>query len=729
MLKRLYPKHFYFICFFLAINYCNNVNAQCGVPPTFGSLVIAIPNSVVNTYYPGTGNPVTGSTALIIGTADSRGSAAPISAGDLVLIIQIQGADIDASNTDSYGDNIAGAPASGYVNTNLNAGYYEYNTVSGVAGSTITFSYVLANSYFNRDFSAVNSIQRYEVIRVPRYYDFKIKSGASVTCPAWNGNTGGIVALDVTNTFTLNGSIDVSYKGFRGGGGKNLTGATPGNSNGAGTLTNTDYRWNSPITNASNLTGGAKGEGIAGTPAYCLDYGDLVTTTQAVEGYINGSMGRGAPANAGGGATDGSPLGGLIENQFNSGGGGGSNGGNGGSGGSGWHGGSGDVNTYPTGGYGGSSFTQRSIQRIIFGGGGGAGSANNSDVNNEYNCSGGGGGGIVIVRAKLYAGNGSVLANGSNAPGVTDDFTPPQTDAAGGGGAGGTIIMVSTQPAPTGLNNITASAIGGGGGDMTNYYDYGPGGGGGGGVIITDGTFLSTNISGGTNGLTRTGSPIGAINNSYGATSGSSGVLIKINGPPVLVNPIDPGSPCGTLPVTLTNFTARWNNNTVELQWMITNEINLKSFDLEYSTDGITFLKLTSLNYHSGILEYNYTHLTPVQKNFYRLKMIDIDGRFFYSKILSVQKNTSGSKAVLMYPNPAYSDLTMQVTTTVQNEKLAVEIIDNSGRVVINKLFVLPSGLNYLLIDGIDRLPASLYMVKVKSQSVNAVEKLIVGKK
>src|ERR1017187_10051601 len=109
MLKKLYPKHLCFICFFIAINSCNKINAQCGVPPTFGSLVIAIPNSVVNTYYPGVNNPLAGSTSLNIGTADPRGSATPISTGDLVLIIQIQGADIDASNTDSYGDNIAGA--------------------------------------------------------------------------------------------------------------------------------------------------------------------------------------------------------------------------------------------------------------------------------------------------------------------------------------------------------------------------------------------------------------------------------------------------------------------------------------------------------------------------------------------------------------------------------------------------------------------------------------------
>ena len=75
--------------------------------------------------------------------------------------------------------------------------------------------------------------------------------------------------------------------------------------------------------------------------------------------------------------------------------------------------------------------------------------------------------------------------------------------------------------------------------------------------------------------------------------------------------------------------------------------------------------------------------------------MIDADGRFFYSKILSVQKSTSLNKAVLIYPNPAYNDLTLQLITD-QNEKVAVDIIDNSGKAVINRIFGLPSGQNYL---------------------------------
>ncbi len=702
--------------------------AQCGVPPASGSVTIAVVNNVINTYYPGAADVSAGSNSLTVGSVDARGNATPVAAGDLILIIQIQGADINATNSDLYGDNVSGAPASGYMNTNIYSGDYEYNSVASVAGSTINLSYTLANNYYNMNFSAGNSIRRYQVVRIPRYYNFTIKSGASVTAPVWNGSTGGIVVIEAANVFTLNGSIDVNYKGFRGGGGKNLTGATAGNSNGSGSLTNTDYRWESPITNAANLTGGVKGEGIAGTPAYYFVSGATTTTTASVEGYINGSMGRGAAGNAGGGGTDGSPVGATTENQYNSGGGGGGNGGTGGMGGSGWHGATGDVNTYPTGGYGGSGFAERSVQKFVFGGGGGAGTANNSLSSNEYSCSGGSGGGIILVRAKSYAGTGTANADGSNAPGVTATYTPAQTDAAGGGGAGGTIIMVTTQAGPAGLNSIIASAIGGDGGDMTNYFDHGPGGGGGGGVVISNGTFLLTKIAGGGNGQTRSGTPTGPIDNDYGATPGSSGISVTLTSPPQLKNLNDLASPCGVLPVSLTNFTARWNNSEVDLNWQINNEINISSFDLEYSNSGTDFSKLTSLVYRKGVSIYSYVHLSPSSKNFYRLKMIDADGKYFYSKILSVQKNLSHNKVLVVYPNPAYHDLTVQLTA-IHSEKISIQIIDNSGRVLINKSFNVFAGENYLSIDGIEKLPASTYFVKVKSGYINELQKIVTRKK
>src|SRR5258705_4074498 len=114
MLKNSYQK---LLCIFLCFTFLihsNKISAQCGVPPTHGSVTIAIANNIINTYYPGTGNPLAGGTSLNIGVADPSGNATPVSTGDLVLIIQMHGSDIDATNTDSYGVNPPPAPASRY---------------------------------------------------------------------------------------------------------------------------------------------------------------------------------------------------------------------------------------------------------------------------------------------------------------------------------------------------------------------------------------------------------------------------------------------------------------------------------------------------------------------------------------------------------------------------------------------------------------------------------------
>ena len=81
-----------------------------------------------------------------------------------------------------------------------------------------------------------------------------------------------------------------------------------------------------------------------------------------------------------------------------------------------------------------------------------------------------------------------------------------------------------------------------------------------------------------------------------------------------------------------------------------------------------------------------------------------------------------------MYPNPAYNDLTLKLIAA-QNELVAIKIIDNAGKTLINKTFALQQGENYLSIDGIDKMPASFYFVKVNSSSIDAVEKLIINKK
>src|SRR5205807_5977881 len=149
---------------------------------------------------------------------------------------------------------------------------------------------------------------------------------ATLTASAWNGSTGGILALDIAGTLNLgSATVSIDGLGFRGGAGLQLTG-------GAGA--NTDFLRTAPAAYAGAAVAGvdgAKAEGIAGTPRW-VESGNTFLGT-GVEGYPNGSMARGAPGNAGGGGTDGNPA----TNNQNAGGGGGGNGGVGGVGGDTWN--------------------------------------------------------------------------------------------------------------------------------------------------------------------------------------------------------------------------------------------------------------------------------------------------------------------------------------------------------------------------------------------------------
>ncbi|MEP6677358.1 MAG: hypothetical protein ABJA78_19515, partial [Ferruginibacter sp.] len=81
---------------------------QCGSDPTSGLYTVNSGGQVLNSYYPGTGNPTAGATSMTLGAMDARGNAVAFANGDLVLILQMQGAEINAANTDAYGNGVSG---------------------------------------------------------------------------------------------------------------------------------------------------------------------------------------------------------------------------------------------------------------------------------------------------------------------------------------------------------------------------------------------------------------------------------------------------------------------------------------------------------------------------------------------------------------------------------------------------------------------------------------------
>jgi hypothetical protein len=463
----------------------------------------ATATGTVNTYYPGLGTVAVAATAVTVNMNASTGVNQGIAVSDLLLLIQMQDADINSTNSDAYGDNTAGdGVGRGQTATN-SSGLYEYVVAQTAAatgsGASVTINITgggtgngTINAYRTAARTATTGQRSYQVIRVARYRNVTLNG---VTAAAWNGVSGGVAAIDASGTATLSAnSVNVTGLGFRGGTGEALQGQ-------AG-LANTDYRRTSGVA-----AHGRKGEGIAGTPSDLSGVGATQGYATSTAADANGDRGRGAPGNAGGGGTDADP----VANDENSGGGGGGNGGQGGGGGNSWN------SNLAVGGFGGAAFPAV-FGRLVMGGGGGAGTRNNSDA---VESGGASGGGLVFIRAGLVAGTGTITADGASA---NTAILTPDKDGGGGGGAGGSVLFVA--PAAVTLANLTILARGGRGSDAwptqppagTPGERHGPGGGGGGGVYFTSGAVnVGSAVTGGANGITTT------ANDAFGSTAGATG--------------------------------------------------------------------------------------------------------------------------------------------------------------------------------------------------------------
>lgn len=496
-----------------------------------GTVTIAAGSSTVNVYTSLTSDAAAGTSTIAVA------NAAGYTTGDLIYIIQMQGTSTNCW-INIWGNINSPEPYSadfGRITAYNNTGLNEYAQVASVSGNIITIDCSLKNNY-----TAAGKVQ---VIKVPRYAQLSITG--TITCPAWNGTTGGVIAIEVlgTTTFASTGRIDASSKGFRGGA---VVGKTTG-INGGGS-----WGHNNP------LEGGYKGEGIVGDTAYY----NLMFNGQYAKGAIANAGGGGNPNNCGGGggsnAGDTSVYNGLgnpdvstagyitawnlesagFATNVSSGGGRGgysyssanispiTNAPNNSS----W----GGDNRRPAGGYGGRPLDY-TTGRLFLGGGGGAG-----DENDAYAGSGGNGGGIInIISYSTISGGGQIKADGQNGYNTNTTGSAPVNncngrDGAGGAGGGGAIKIITAG----GISNTTLTAMGGAGGNQQmksgfiglTAQAYGPGGGGGGGYIgTTSNATVISSVTGGTNGIVQylSGNENCQIDNLFpanGATKGGNGI-------------------------------------------------------------------------------------------------------------------------------------------------------------------------------------------------------------
>lgn len=137
----------------------------------------------------------------------------------------------------------------------------------------------------------------------------------------------------------------------------------------------------------------------------------------------------------------------------------------------------------------------------------------------------------------------------------------------------------------------------------------------------------------------------------------------------------------GALPVTLIGFSVKRNENLTSLYWKTSRELNSDFFEVQQSDNGKKWNVLGSVKASlesSRDKEYDFQDLIPRQgMQYYRLKMVDVDGRFAYSGIRSL--DLESTVQLTAYPNPVSDKLNISANT----ELTRLKVTDLSGRTLL----------------------------------------------
>ena len=165
-----------------------------------------------------------------------------------------------------------------------------------------------------------------------------------------------------------------------------------------------------------------------------------------------------------------------------------------------------------------------------------------------------------------------------------------------------------------------------------------------------------------------------------------------------------------TLPVVLADINATAKGCNGILNWRTSLELNMKNFEVEYSTNGVSFTKVgtvAALNASDGST-YSYVNNQGTAKGYYRIKMVNQSGELNYSKVVSVDTKCAGIKTISMFPNPLTTSQSLTVMASGYEGTVKGELVSMSGQII--RSYVLRNGTNTL---PVDRLAQATYMLRV----------------
>jgi len=179
---------------------------------------------------------------------------------------------------------------------------------------------------------------------------------------------------------------------------------------------------------------------------------------------------------------------------------------------------------------------------------------------------------------------------------------------------------------------------------------------------------------------------------------------------------------CTVLPVELVDFKAAALKDRVLLNWTTQTESNFDRYIIEHSMDSENFVPIGNViaaGTSFGTLNYDYVHDTPwTGINYYRLKLLELDGSFTYSNVSPVVFKRD-ENILLPRPNPANSTIQIDLPLGF-TEHVALSVFDGSGRMVKNVRIIVGNGPSFVNIPVGD-LDAGIYSIHLFDRQENHI--------
>lgn len=179
------------------------------------------------------------------------------------------------------------------------------------------------------------------------------------------------------------------------------------------------------------------------------------------------------------------------------------------------------------------------------------------------------------------------------------------------------------------------------------------------------------------------------------------------------------------LAVKLISFKAVLKNNSGILNWITENELNNDYFDVQRSEDGINFYKKGSVkgNGTTAVSHY-YQFIDDLKTNasviYYRLKIVDLNGRFSYSKIVAIQLNEKYS----VYPNPFVDKINISLNMP-ENGNVQYRILSIDGKVIVSRKVFLQKGTNIIVANDLGFITAGNYFLEIHTVAEKIIKNIV----